>query len=520
MKKWIALLLATLMLAACACAETAVCATETGDVYFAADGLKAQRADGEIVDAAAGEIVRLFADGGDVYYVKSVSGAEGADTDGVYTSDVWENTLYRLGADGAETQIGEPQKEYYAEKFNENFASLGAYTAYNAYRDLTVYNGAIYYIGNDAQPGAYFTEAIGWEGSEEPQRFETAFDCGAAVWRMNLDGSEPVMLISGLGNGGAHLAVANDRIAVSSCFVNAVYAYDFTNFMLYDLDGNLLKTVANGTEGRHASLYKEDCEFTVITDAITTDGETIYASLSDSEGDYASSRFVDTANVDETLALEAFFTPSKLCGDGFVYLTSGAAGVGYEEGMAETLTLHFRSLADGSDTRLANVPAAFADAQMKLDVLDGTAYLRSGKNVLRVPLVGGEAELWDGVAFAAEGEAAAAELVWSAPEAEAEVIEEAEEEIAEEEVEDEYYLPDSDTRLYTREELEQYDTETLGFMRNEILARHGYPFKKDMYKNYFGSKSWYTRDEKFEYGCLSRIEMDNVETIKKIEASR
>ena len=57
-------------------------------------------------------------------------------------------------------------------------------------------------------------------------------------------------------------------------------------------------------------------------------------------------------------------------------------------------------------------------------------------------------------------------------------------------------------------------------MRNEILARHGYPFKKEAYRNHFESMPWYTRDENFEYGMLNSIEMKNVETIKAIEGSR
>ena len=514
------MLLACLMIAASACAETGACLTDAGDVYFALNGLKVLRADGTTADVTDGEIARVFADGGDVYVLKTAMNAEGSNTDGVYTSDVYENTLYRIGADGAETQIGEPAFDYNVEEFREPDMSLAAYTTFNGYRDLTVYDGAIYYIGNDDVPGAYTTRMDSDSVCDEVS-YETNFDCGAAVWRMNLDGSDPVMLISGLGNGGAHLAVANDRIAVSSCFMNAVYAFDFTNFMLYDLDGNLLKTVANNSESRHSWLYNEDCEFTVIVDALATDGETIYASLAESEGDFASSYLVNTENVDETLAIEAFFTPSKLWGDGFVCLTTDAETTFYEDGMENSMTLRFRSLADGSDRILAHVPAEFCDGALRLDVAGDTAYLRGGENLLRAPLNGGAVETWDGSAFTAGGETSptqgvetAPTLIWDTPDAEeTEETEETEEEA-------QYYLPDSDVRLYTRAELEQYDTETLGFMRNEILARHGYPFKKEMYRNYFESKSWYTRDEGFEYGSLNSIEMDNVETIKKIEESR
>ena len=54
-------------------------------------------------------------------------------------------------------------------------------------------------------------------------------------------------------------------------------------------------------------------------------------------------------------------------------------------------------------------------------------------------------------------------------------------------------------------------------MRNEILARHGYPFQKEKYQTYFGEKSWYTIDPDFDYNSLNSIEMANVETIKGLE---
>lgn len=83
-----------------------------------------------------------------------------------------------------------------------------------------------------------------------------------------------------------------------------------------------------------------------------------------------------------------------------------------------------------------------------------------------------------------------------------------------------YLLPESDVRLIEKAELEGVDKDTLALMRNEILARHGYPFKKAQYQEYFGSQSWYTENPDFDYNMLSKIEMDNVETIKKLEAAK
>lgn len=80
-----------------------------------------------------------------------------------------------------------------------------------------------------------------------------------------------------------------------------------------------------------------------------------------------------------------------------------------------------------------------------------------------------------------------------------------------------YLIPDSDSRLLTEAELSQYDKDTLALIRNEILARHGYPFIKQVYRTYFEEQDWYVRNENFTYNSLNSIEMENVELIKKME---
>ncbi len=83
---------------------------------------------------------------------------------------------------------------------------------------------------------------------------------------------------------------------------------------------------------------------------------------------------------------------------------------------------------------------------------------------------------------------------------------------------DYYWIDDSDTRRLTRAELSDYDKDDLGYIRNEILARHGYPFQTEKYADYFGSQDWYERDEGFSFDRLSATEARNVELIKQLEA--
>lgn len=57
---------------------------------------------------------------------------------------------------------------------------------------------------------------------------------------------------------------------------------------------------------------------------------------------------------------------------------------------------------------------------------------------------------------------------------------------------EEYILPESNTRLYTSDELGILTSKQLRIARNEIYARHGRMFSSDDIKNYFSNKSWYT----------------------------
>lgn len=52
-----------------------------------------------------------------------------------------------------------------------------------------------------------------------------------------------------------------------------------------------------------------------------------------------------------------------------------------------------------------------------------------------------------------------------------------------------YILPDCDSRYYSQEELEALSAEQLKLARNEIYARHGYIFQTGNTKNYFDSKT-------------------------------
>lgn len=89
-----------------------------------------------------------------------------------------------------------------------------------------------------------------------------------------------------------------------------------------------------------------------------------------------------------------------------------------------------------------------------------------------------------------------------------------------------YILPDSDTRVYSTDELAQFSDWDLMLARNEIYARHGRAFKDDDVRRYYESQAWYqvlyTADEfdAIANSVLSSTEQQNIANIKKVEDSR
>lgn len=86
-----------------------------------------------------------------------------------------------------------------------------------------------------------------------------------------------------------------------------------------------------------------------------------------------------------------------------------------------------------------------------------------------------------------------------------------------------YIIPDSDIRRLTEAELWQYDYDTLGYVLNEIFARHGYHFNRGgKYDEYFRSKDWYCENTRYSTNEeiyaheISRIEWDNESLVKKV----
>lgn len=88
-----------------------------------------------------------------------------------------------------------------------------------------------------------------------------------------------------------------------------------------------------------------------------------------------------------------------------------------------------------------------------------------------------------------------------------------------------YLIPDSNTRRLTEAELWDYQYDALGYILNEIFARHSYHFERGgKYDQYFRSTSWYresTRyatNEEIYKNEMTNIEWANESLVKKVRA--
>lgn len=92
--------------------------------------------------------------------------------------------------------------------------------------------------------------------------------------------------------------------------------------------------------------------------------------------------------------------------------------------------------------------------------------------------------------------------------------------ICEIEEDEDYIIPDSNSRYLTVSDLEDLTADELRIARNEIYARHGRKFDDEDLQAYFNSKSWYTGTidpDDFTTALLNEYEFENAEFISEYE---
>jgi len=78
-------------------------------------------------------------------------------------------------------------------------------------------------------------------------------------------------------------------------------------------------------------------------------------------------------------------------------------------------------------------------------------------------------------------------------------------------------FPNSSRQLLTRSAIQDLSRQELSLARNEIFARHGFPFRSQALQNYFAKKAYYTRNPNATDPPLNSIEKQNLWLIEKLE---
>ena len=71
--------------------------------------------------------------------------------------------------------------------------------------------------------------------------------------------------------------------------------------------------------------------------------------------------------------------------------------------------------------------------------------------------------------------------------------------------------------VLTEQDINGLSKDQLGYLRNEIFARHGHTFKTPKMKNYFVKQEWYFEVVADALPYLNELEKQNIDFIKKRE---
>lgn len=84
-------------------------------------------------------------------------------------------------------------------------------------------------------------------------------------------------------------------------------------------------------------------------------------------------------------------------------------------------------------------------------------------------------------------------------------------------MEEEFFFPESNSRILKAQELSGMTKVELRIARNEIYARYGWRFESEELADYFERKAWYAAGENVDDTILSDVERTNVELIAEAE---
>ncbi|MBQ1256685.1 MAG: hypothetical protein IIX93_05370, partial [Clostridia bacterium] len=149
-------------------------------------------------------------------------------------------------------------------------------------------------------------------------------------FRSDLSGENTVQLTGPIGNSIACMAIENDRIYLAAGYQDTIYAYNYVNYFICSMDGEIISEFRNTLKDPENPLKSDAGEFYHIPNAVLPCGEDMLVSLADSEGDFVASQLfrLDSNGIMTKIAIEQQYVPSLLS-DGKVYYAGSASSTNF-----------------------------------------------------------------------------------------------------------------------------------------------------------------------------------------------
>lgn len=204
--------------------------------------------------------------------------------------------------------------------------------AYIGYQGFTVYKGNIYYLANSGIGGKYV--CTGDYGNGDGKLSVTGkYESGIALYRCGLNGENTTRLTDVIGNSACAFAIENDKIYLSSGYQDTIYAYNYVNYSILSLEGEVLSVFKNTFKEEDNPLKSDAGEFYHIPNALLPFEDQMLVSLSDSEGDFVASQLfsLDSFGNMKKIAIEQQYVPSVLSGGSIYYVGSASLTNFYDD---------------------------------------------------------------------------------------------------------------------------------------------------------------------------------------------
>ncbi len=303
--------------------------TESETVYLALkDGLwmlKSGTAPERIED---GPVSMLQAHDGRLYYLKDQYGED----EYGFISLIDQTPMSCLMDGTDKKQIGISRAVGSRFDYSGENGEIMEMDVYIGYQNFTVHQGHIYYLSNSGIGGEYV--CTGEYGNGEGTLSITGkYESGIALFKSDLNGENTVILTNSIGNSIAAMAIDNDKIYLAAGYQDTIYAYNYVNYSILSLDGEVLSEFENSLKDPENPLKSDSGEFYHITNAVLPYGDHMLVSLGDSEGDFVASQLFELDHEGNLtkIAIEQQYVPSVLSNGKIYYVGSASQTNFYDE---------------------------------------------------------------------------------------------------------------------------------------------------------------------------------------------